>query len=146
MRTVTGDVEIGHWVSERTGEQWCEGKGSTMAFVDDDHKIMCGLVFFDFNGRTVWAGLAIDGSFSSPEIFFTVADYVFNQLGCEWVRCKVARSNVKSTRLVESVGFELETLLKDSHPTGDEAIYRMNKSHCQWLDLEQSKSVWKKPN
>ncbi len=146
MNIRVGDVEIGHWVAKRTGEQWCEGKGSTIAFVTDDERIACGFVFYDYNGRSVWLGVAADESFASPDAFFYIADYVFNQLGCEWARCKVAVSNVKSTRLIESVGFELETRLESSHPSGDELIYRMHRARCQWLDLEQSTREWQKPN
>lgn len=146
MRCVIGDVGVGHWVADRCGEQWCEGKGSTMGFVDENQQLVAGFVFYDLNGRTVWAGVATDGSFASPEAFNMVADYCFNQLGVEWVRCKVAVANEQSTRLVESVGFEKETTLQDSHPTGDEAIYRMSRARCQWLNLEQSKSEWRKPH
>jgi RimJ/RimL family protein N-acetyltransferase len=145
MRYIAGDDRIGHWVAHRTGEEWHAGKGSTLAFLDEHGEIVCGLVFYGFNGRTVWAGLAIDGSFSSPEAFHMVADYAFRQLGCEWVRCQIAEANIKSIRLVESVGFELETLLEASHPSGNEHIYRMSRAKCKWLDLERTRDEWKKP-
>lgn len=145
MRFRTGDIAIGHWVAERTGEEWHDGKGSTLGIYEGD-VLSAGFVFYEFNGRTVWLGLAAESSFASAEAFHLVADYVFNQLGCEWCRCKIAEANVNCTRLAESVGFELETRLKDSHPKGDELIYRMSRARCQWLNLEQSKSEWKKPN
>lgn len=139
-----GDASIGHWVCQRTGDEWCEGKGATLGFYNEHEEIVAGFTFFDLNGRTVWLGLAADDSFASPEAFHMVADYVFNQLGCEWCRCRIAVANERCIRLCESVGFELETTLSDSHPTGDERIYRMSRARCAWLNLEQSKSDWKK--
>lgn len=146
MRYRTGDVSIGHWVAQRTGEEWHDGKGATLGFYNQNDEIVSGFVFYEYNGRTVWLGLAADDSFASPEAFNMVADYVFRQLGCEWCRCKVAATNDVCVRLTESVGFELETVLKDSHPMGDENIYRMHRDRCAWLNLEQAKSDWKKPN
>ncbi len=144
MNPIFNDVAIGHWVADRCGEQWCDGKGSTIGF-ERDGQLVVGFVFYDLNGRTVWIGVAAEGSFASPEAFNIVADYCFRQLGVDWVRCKVAVANTRSVQLIESVGFEKETTLHDSHPTGDEVIYRMSKTRCQWLNLEQSKSDWNKP-
>lgn len=145
MRCLVSDDAIGHWVASRTGDEWHTGKGSTLAFLNEANEIVCGCVFYEMNGRTVWIGMATNGSWASPEAFNMVADYAFNQLGCDWVRCKIAKVNVKSTQLVESVGFELETLLESSHPSGDELIYRLSRAKCKWLSLERSQSDWKKP-
>lgn len=145
MRYIVGDDHIGHWVAERTGDEWHAGKGSTLAFLDEQDQIVCGCVFYEHNGRTVWIGMATVGSWSSPEAFHMVADYAFRQLGCEWVRCKIVDTNLDSMRLVESVGFELETHLEASHPSGNERIYRMSRGSCKWLDLERSRDDWKKP-
>jgi RimJ/RimL family protein N-acetyltransferase len=145
VRYEIGNDQIGHWVAERTGEEWHAGKGSTLAFLDDEGQILCGCVFYEYNGRTVWMGVAASGAFSSPEAFHLVADYAFRQLGCEWVRCKIAETNLDSIRLAESVGFELETLLEASHPSGNERIYRMSRGQCRWLDLERSRETWKRP-
>lgn len=145
MRFIIGEDRIGHWVARQTGDEWHAGKGSTLAFLDDQEEIVCGCVFYGLNGRTVWIGMATKGSWASPEAFHMVADYAFRQLGCEWVRCQIAEANIQSIRLVKSVGFELETLLEDSHPSGNEHIYRMSRERCQWLNLERSRDEWKKP-
>lgn len=145
MRYLVGDDRIGHWVAQRTGEEWHAGKGSTLAFLDDQGEIACGCVFYGFNGRSVWLGMATASSWASPDAFHMVADYAFRQLGCEWVRCQIAEVNIQSICLVESVGFELETLLELSHPSGNERIYRMSRAKCQWLDLERTRDEWTKP-
>lgn len=145
MRYLVGDDRIGHWVAHRTGDEWHTGKGSTLAFLDEHGEIACGCVFYGTNGRTVWIGMATNGSWASPEAFHMVADYAFRQLGCEWVRCQIAEANIQSIRLVEYVGFELETLLEASHPSGNERIYRMSRAKCQWLNLERCRDEWKKP-
>jgi RimJ/RimL family protein N-acetyltransferase len=149
MKVVFQDDAIGHWVCHRTGDEWHSGKGTTMAFLNDDGEIVCGIVFYDFNGRTVWMGIATNEGWASPEAFHAVADYAYKQLGVQWVRCRIAKTNFRSTRLVESVGFELETLLSDSCPSGDEVIYRLSRDNCKWLDLAQTHEAFaqrKKPS
>jgi hypothetical protein len=139
------DDQVGHWVCERTGEQWFAGKGQALGFLNAKGEIACGVTFYESNGRTVWMGMATDGGWATPEVFHAIAHYAYQQLGCEWVRCKIAKTNVNSTRLVESVGFELETLLTNSHPSGDEVIYRLGRDKCKWLDLEKTRDEWHKP-
>lgn len=133
------DDRIGRWISQRTGDEWQSGRGRGIALVVDG-EIRAAYALLDSNGRTAWLALAAEpGQWAQPELFTALAVYAFVQLKLEWVRCKICSANVKSIRLAESVGFELETLLKDAHPSGDEIIYRMNAKSCRWLDLEKSR-------
>jgi RimJ/RimL family protein N-acetyltransferase len=60
--------------------------------------------------------------------------YPFKQLSCKRITAWVEDSNVDSKRLVEHIGFEVETMLKGAaHDGGDVILYVMWRDKCRFL-------------
>jgi ribosomal protein S18 acetylase RimI-like enzyme len=71
----------------------------------------------------------------SREFYWAIFNYPFNQLKVKRLTALVSTANVKSQRLVEHLGFERETILKDYLKDGDGIIYIMRPETCRFLKL-----------
>lgn len=133
---VVGDGVI-EWVCQRA---LCyAGKESRGIGLSRHGKIIAGVVYTDFNGRNVCVHQAVEGRFTR-QYLWTLFDYAFNQLKVERVTGMIPEGNLKAKRLTEHLGFHLETILEDAHPSGDLLVYVMWKKDCRWLNENLYKS------
>lgn len=98
-----------------------------------DGKIVSGVVYTDFNGRNITAGIATIQPFAR-RFLWAIFDYPFNQLQVTRITATVETDNFASHRILRRMGFEYEASLKDAGRHGDLHIYRMFKQNCPILE------------
>ena len=119
------------WVSVRA--QSIFGPTSRGIGLAKDGVIVAGVVYENWNRRNVFVHQAIEGRLTR-QYLWTISDYPFNQLGVERVTGLIPQGNTKAARAAEKIGFELETALKDAHPSGDLLVYVIRRENCRWLN------------
>ncbi len=130
---VTFDAEIvGPWVSEKTGGQWCKGRGTAIGRIKDG-KLIAGVLYEDWNGANIIEHIAAEGFWANKGFLHLMFDYPFNQLKVKRITAPVAATNAKCINLVTKMGFKLECTLAQANPDGDVHIFRMFKEDCKYL-------------
>lgn len=104
-------------------------------------KILGGIVFEGYNGRSVTGHLAgTDKRWLSRTLLRAAAQYAFVQLGCVRITGLVPASNEEALKLDLRLGFTIEALLKDAAYDGDMFVLRMFARDCRWLRVDHG---WK---
>lgn len=128
------DAEIvGPWVASRTGGTWSPGRGTAIGKLDDQGKLIAGVLYEDWNGANIVCHIAGEGNWASRQFLNVIFDYPFNQLKVRRITVPVGSTNIKSIHLVTRMGFALESTLAQAIPGGDLLLYRMFRSECQYL-------------
>lgn len=122
---------VGAWVAERVKGNFHPGHATAIGWVKDG-KVTAGVMYENWNGRSIMAHIAVEGRLT-PAFIAAVFDYAFNVCGVEKAVVPVGSHNVKSQRLVEHMGFAEECRLKDVQPLGDTILYTMQKAQCRFL-------------
>lgn len=136
MKIIDSQAEkhrIAYFVAERIG---CSPKMDNFTAVGlaDDDKLIAGVVYSDFNGRQITAGIAVDGKRINREFLWFMFHYPFVQLGVERVTACVEQTNVVSQQFVARLGFELECTMERAGRTGDLLVYRMFREDCRYVE------------
>jgi RimJ/RimL family protein N-acetyltransferase len=126
------DEEVAQWVSDQLKSgSFGDCKAIGMVY---EGKLIAGVVFFCYRPPTVEMSIAsISKKFCTKTVLRNVFDYPFNQLNCKRITITVDANNAQARQFDERLGFVCEGILKDAHPNGDAAIYRMLKSECRWI-------------
>lgn len=122
---------VGRWTAERVEGQYFED-GSQAIGLERDGKIIAGVIYEHWNGRTIVCHMAVEGRLTR-QFIWTIFDYAYNQIKAEKVILPVASANKKSVKLVLNMGFREEARLADAHPTGDLVFYTLKRSDCRFL-------------
>ena len=131
---------IGPWVAEKTGGSWCEGRGTAIGKMVDG-KLVAGVLYEDFNGANVVCHIAGKGKWADREFLGVIFDYPFRQLGVRRITVPVNGDNEKSIRLVEHMGFQLESRLEQATLESDILLYRLFKDECKYLRGKYADSI-----
>ena len=123
--------EVGHWTAKRVDGLYFEA-GSQAIGLKRDGKLIAGVIYEHWNGRSVICHMAVEGPLSR-EFIWTIFDYPFNQFGVQKVVLPISSANRKCLSLVAHMGFKEESRIKDAHPTGDLAFYTMTRKECRFL-------------
>lgn len=124
---------VGRFVCERTGSSYIEGTGQGLGWLHEG-ELVAGVLYTDFNGRSVCMHVAADGErWLKREYLRVCFDYPFNQMGVRKILGLVDSSNEKARRFDEHIGFRLEATISDAGRTGDLLVYSMTKDGCRWL-------------
>lgn len=129
---VCNDPRVSDFCSKRIG--YSLKTDSANIGWEKDGKIVSGAVYFDYNGRSITAGIATDVSFARMFIK-VIFHYPFVQLNVKRVSAAVEENNHKSHKLLTHFGFEHEAVLTDAGRFGDLHIYRMFRENCKWLEV-----------
>ena len=100
-----------------------------------DSRIEGGLVFRNYKGHDMEIAMAFDTprAFTKGVIKFTFS-YIFGQHDCARCTALIKRSNKRSRRLVEGLGFVLEGKARQGYDgIEDLMIYGMLKQECRWF-------------
>jgi len=135
-RIVIGDA-VGEWVERRGGGHWRPGT-KCIGVRDSRGNITAGVLYDYCNGASVCVSIAVERM--SREFLRVIFDYPFNQLKTNVLIAWVAEVNAKSRRLVEHIGFVLNSRIANGDPTGDLLIYTMNRSQCRYLGGSNGKT------
>lgn len=131
---------VGPWVAEKTGGSWCAGRGQAIGKVDNG-QLVAGVLYEDFNGANVVCHIAGVGKWADRRFLGIIFDYPFNQLKVRRITVPVDGNNSKSIKLVEHMGFVLESRLEQATLDSDLLLYRLFKDECKYLKGKYADSV-----
>jgi RimJ/RimL family protein N-acetyltransferase len=131
---------VGPWVAEKTGGSWCAGRGQAIGKLVDG-KLTAGVLYEDYNGANVVCHIAGLGNWADRRFLGVIFDYPFNQLKVKRITVPVCGSNVKSMKLVEHMGFVLESRLEQATLDSDLLLYRLFKDECKYLKGKYADSI-----
>ena len=113
-------------------------EGAQTIGLEKDGEIVAGVWYDDYNQQAVTTHIAITGGITK-EYLRVIFDYPFMQLGVQKIIAPVLEDNSQSINLVEKMGFQQETRLKNVHPLGDMLFYVMDKTDCKYLGARYGK-------
>lgn len=136
MRRLIADdpLRVGAWVGSRVGLQYhpqdCYALG-----VEQDGDIIGGVLYNQWNGASIAIHMA--GEPGRPWITRAALKRVF-YFPFEYLQVKkiigyVRQTNTASRRLLEHLGFSLETRIEDVFPDGALLVYTMARDRCRFL-------------
>jgi len=109
--------------------------------LESDGKLVAGVIYSDFNGSNITAGIAGEGNWLTSEFLWFMFYYPFCQAGASRITACVETNNLQSQRFVEKLGFELEFSMKRAGRFGDLLIYRMFREDCKYLEKRHARSI-----
>lgn len=135
MRSIiTGqDHIIGPWICERIKQSYTEGT-VTIGY-EKDGKIIAGVLYEGYNGKSVAMHVAGEGNWLSREYLWAVFHYPFEVLKAEKILGLVSSANEKAMKLDIGLGFVHEATVKDACKDGDLNILTMTRDQCRWLSI-----------
>lgn len=126
---INGD-HVGKWVAERIRGTF--HSGSVSIGLERHGVIVAGVIYEQWNGRSVVAHMAASGRLTSAFVA-AIFDYAYNVCSVQKVILPVASQNLKSGRFVRKLGFREEARIKDASPEGDIILYTLEKQDCRYL-------------
>lgn len=129
---------VGPWVCERTGAAYVPGAGQALG-LERDGELVAGVLFDQFNGRSVCMHVASDGSraWLTREYLAMCFHYGFCQLGVKKIIGLVDSKNEAALHFDLALGFRIEKSIADAGRTADLVILSMTKEQCRWLKLAE---------
>ena len=128
---IENGAEIGQWVADKLGTVYSPEVSASIGLVKDE-KIVAGVIYENWNRRSITAHMVVNGKLTRSFIF-AIFHHAFVTCGVHKVICPVNNTNIKSNSLVKNMGFSAEGRLKDCSPDGDIILYTMQKSGCRFL-------------
>ena len=132
-RLVIGhDAFVGPWVCTRTGGEY---SGGVTIGMERDGVLVAGVLFDNFNGRSMAMHVAAEGaSWLNRQYLSTAFAYAFRQMKVAKLIGLVDETNAAARRFDEHLGFRLEARITDAAPKGDLLIYSMTPAECRFLE------------
>jgi RimJ/RimL family protein N-acetyltransferase len=133
---ITTDKDrVGPWVCERTGGLY-EPSTSSAIGIERDGKLVGGVLFDMFNGRSICMHVASDGTghWLTREFLTTCFSYPFLQLGVEVIIGLVDSTNEAALRFDKALGFKVEHTIENAGKTGNLVLLSLAKANCRWID------------
>ena len=134
---------IAEFVANRIG---CGRKTDNFTAIGlaDDDKLVAGVVYSDWNGSNVTAGIAGDGKhWLTREFLWFIHYYAFIQLGAKRITACVEQTNLVSQQFVTKLGFSFESRMERAGRTGDLLVYRMFPENCRYLEKRHARTTAK---
>lgn len=128
---LVSNPEVGHWVAAQTDAGYFEQRSGAIGLVRDG-KIVAGVIYENWNGRSVVCHIAITGQVNRS-FLRTVCGYAFEGLGADKVIGPIASSNVKSIKVAKTLGFTEEARITNAAPGGDVILFTMTAEQCRFL-------------
>ncbi len=102
--------------------------------LEQDGKLVAGVVYTDFNGRNITAAIyGVGKKWLNREFLWFMFWYPFEQAGAERITATIEVFNKESHNLVQRLGFTHEATLQRAGRFGDLCVYRMFRDDCKWL-------------
>ena len=100
------------------------------------------MILFDYDGINIYFGGASDGSskyWVNKRVIGEILSYVFNNLGCIRMTARTQPDNAKARRMLESLGFKCEGIIRQGYGTKDMLIYGILQSEAmRWMKKEEA--------
>lgn len=127
---VSGPI-IGDWVMSQMDGAYFADRSNAIGLLRDN-EIACGVVYENWNGRSVVCHIACQGRMT-PEWLAAIFDYPYNVCNVDKIIAPVASTNAKALKLVRNMGFAEEARIKDASPDGDLVLMTMARESCRFL-------------
>lgn len=123
--------EVGEWVCWQTGGGYHEARSNALG-LEKDGQIVAGVVYENWNGRSIVCHIAIQGRLT-PAYLGAIFDYPFNVCGVDKIIVPVSSGNSKALRLVGKMGFTEEARIHNADTDGDIVFLTMARESCRFL-------------
>ncbi len=132
-RIVTNDSRVLEFISSGTGER-IHDRDRVAIGLEQDGRLIAGVSYYDFNGRSITASIyGIGSRWLNREFLWFMFYYPFEQAGVERITTTIEKDNEKSHNLTKRLGFTHEATLQRAGRSGDLHVYRMFREDCKWL-------------
>lgn len=128
---LTSGPAVGHWTAKRVNGAFFEG-GATAIGLERDGKLVAGVIYENWNGKSLLAHIAVEGRLTR-DFIAAIFDYPFNVCGVDKIICPVSSGNSKSIKLVLNMGFVAECKIADAYPDGDAVFYTLKRANCRFI-------------
>ena len=129
-RVVSGET-VGHWVAKQTGGIYCGVHAQAIGF-ERDGKLVAGIIFEDWNGKSIVCHLAIRGQVH-PKFFREIAIYAFGTCKVHKVIAPIGSEKTRMIGIVKKIGFTEEGRIQNAQPFGDIVIFTLTGPNCRFL-------------
>ena len=145
MLQVIHGCDFSDWILERMPVKNGKPKWYYTIGIGNEKKLLGGVILFDYDGINIYFGGASDGSskyWLNKRVIGEIADYVFNNLGCVRVTARTQPDNARARRMLESLGFKCEGIIRQGYGTKDMLIYGILQSEAmRWMKKEEEAMV-----
>lgn len=128
---IESSTEVGEWVCSQTGGGYHEARSNALG-LRKDGEIVAGVVYENWNGRSVFCHIAIEDRMT-PAYLAAIFDYPFNVCGVDKIVVPVSSGNSKALRLVGKMGFTEEARIHNADTNGDIVFLTMARESCRFL-------------
>lgn len=118
MRQIVSDARVADFVGERTGEKICEPY--TLLGIEDDGRIVAGVVFNGFTGLDIEVTVAGDRSAFNRAFLKRVGNYIFGE--CKCLRISVTTEQEHVVDLADRLGGQIEGVKRNRYGPGRDGI------------------------
>lgn len=126
-------ARVGGWVCQRLESEFNE-KLSTAIGLEKDGALIAGVLFDNYNGRSIAMHVAAEGShWMTREFLCACFGYAFNQCKVKKVIGYVDSTNLAARRFDSHLGFVLEAIIPDAGRCEDLYIYSMTPDQCRFI-------------
>lgn len=126
-------ARVGVWVCQRLGSEFNE-KLSTAIGLEKDGLLIAGVLFDNYNGRSIAMHVAGEGGhWMTREFAKACFGYAFNQCKVNKILGYVDSQNLAARRYDEHLGFVLEAVIPDAGRYEDLYIYSMTAAQCRFI-------------
>jgi hypothetical protein len=129
-RIVSGPA-VGHWVAMQMNGAFSPNT-STAIGLEDDAGLKAGVIYENWNGKSLVVHLAIKGRITRT-FLGAIFRYGFITCGIEKAIAPISSGNEKINSFVKKVGFIEEARITDAAPDGDIILYTLKKADCKYL-------------
>lgn len=129
------------WVAERLENTFFSEGSVALGFQRND-KLVAGVVYGDWNYRSIGASIVIDGPITSG-FLAAMFHYPFIVCQVDKIIVQVSDDNIKSKTLACKLGFVEEARIKEACVNGDMVLYTLPRNTCRFIeDRYQKKISW----
>lgn len=139
MKIITEPKElIGRYVASKQGKNDDWQNYAAIGLLNSDEELVAGVVFDCYQHPNIL--MHISAERLSRGFMDAIVRYAFEQLQCKRITGTILKSNKKSRRFANHMGFKLEGVMRNAHEDGDVCIYGLMKKDAQkWMRQELEK-------
>lgn len=138
MKLLVNDQHAGSRIAELANCRYVHGSDVCFSTHRSDGTFLGGTILTDYTGAamTLHEG-SVSEHWLTRDMLWVTFHYPFVQLGCRSVIGTTPRSNTHALAFALKIGFEIETMIRDCLPGGDDmVITRMWRDRCKWLRIK----------
>jgi RimJ/RimL family protein N-acetyltransferase len=132
-RNLTDGPKVGYWVAQQTEGAYFEEKSQAIG-LEADGKLIAGVIYENWNGRSVVCHIAILGAVTKSWLGM-IFKYAFVTCGAAKIIAPVCSENKVAIKLVTKMGFTEEARVKDAAENGDIIFFTMRPDACRYLEV-----------